>query len=112
MLWQGRAWHATDAGTNKALEEAAHVAVEATSAIRTVAAFNLQVIVCDDGVRDYTLSCSCRFPHNMQNRMLASFSVCMEVPRKTGARKALVSATGQGFATLVTMSLQVSSYVF
>ena len=47
-------------------------------------------------------------PGMLQGRMLTSFSACMDVPRKTGTSKALVSATGQAFASLVTLSLQAS----
>jgi len=41
-LYQGRAYKGFSTGGAKALEESGHIAVEATAAIRTVAAFNLQ----------------------------------------------------------------------
>ena len=59
-LMQGKAFKGYAQGAAKSMEESGHIAVEATTAIRTVAAFNLQ------------------------GRMLAAYSTSLLSPLKSG----------------------------
>ena len=68
-LFQGKAFKGYAQGAAKAMEESGHIAVEATTAIRTVAAFNLNA------------------------RMLASYSASLEMPLRSGYGKAMSAGT-------------------
>ena len=59
------------------MEESGHIAVEATAAIRTVAAFNLQ------------------------NSMIAAFSRSLDIPLRAGYGKAMSAGVGQAFCQFI-----------
>ena len=79
-LLEGQAWKGFTPGAAKAMEDAGHVALEATTAIRTVSAFNLQC------------------------RLVSSFDACLEYPVRAGIRQAFVSGASQGFSQFIMFS--------
>ena len=73
----GKAYDGSSQGTAKSLEESGHIAVEATSAIRTVTAFNLQA------------------------SMLEAYSHSLEGPLQSGYGRAWSAGVGLAFSQFI-----------
>jgi ABC-type multidrug transport system fused ATPase/permease subunit len=79
-LLQSKSFKGYGRGAAKALEESGHLASEATGAIKTVTAFNLQI------------------------RLLEAFDVTLETPLKSGYGKAMSAGAGNAFLGFMTFA--------